>query len=326
MKKLLIHIRTSVKFISVTILAIAIILGIICFTYKPTYAVTIDGEAVGYTKDKTKLQQRITDYIENGNEENVAFVDVSSMPEYKLCLLKKDIETNDDEIYAKVEELGTTYYKYYAILVDGEEKEYVASFEEAENAVKGLQDKNSANKDKLTIVEKYEVEPKDIVTQEEVISKLYEEVEVKQTTKTQNTTKIASATMNSSSKKVDLGISLIRPTTGTITSRFGTRWGKQHKGLDIGASTGTPIKAAASGTVTKAGRTSDYGNIVVISHGNGIETYYAHCSKLYVTVGQKVSQGEQIAAVGSTGRSTGPHLHLEIRVNGVAQNPQNYLY
>mgnify|MGYP000106149234 FL=1 len=66
--------------------------------------------------------------------------------------------------------------------------------------------------------------------------------------------------------------------------------------------------------------------MIVISHGNGIETYYGHCSKLYVEVGDKVSQGETIAAVGSTGNSTGPHLHLEIRVNGVAYNPQNYVY
>ncbi len=66
--------------------------------------------------------------------------------------------------------------------------------------------------------------------------------------------------------------------------------------------------------------------MIVISHGNGVQTYYAHCSKLYAKVGQQVSQGQSIAAVGSTGNSTGPHLHLEVRVNGVAYNPQNYVY
>ena len=66
--------------------------------------------------------------------------------------------------------------------------------------------------------------------------------------------------------------------------------------------------------------------MVVINHGNGVETYYAHCSKLYVKAGQQVSQGDRIAAVGNSGNSTGPHLHLEIRINGVAYNPQNYLY
>ena len=69
-----------------------------------------------------------------------------------------------------------------------------------------------------------------------------------------------------------------------------------------------------------------YGNLVIISHGNGIETYYAHCSKLLVSVGQNVSSGEQIALVGSTGNSTGSHLHVEVRVNGKPVNPQNYLY
>ena len=143
-----------------------------------------------------------------------------------------------------------------------------------------------------------------------------------------SSTVVAATGVNSSSKKVNLGISLIRPTSGIVTSRFGARWGRQHKGVDIGAPKGTPIKAAAAGTVTTAsyGYNGGYGNYVIISHGNGIQTVYAHCNSLNVSVGQKVSQGQQIATVGSTGNSTGNHLHLEIRVNGVAQNPQNYLY
>ena len=132
-----------------------------------------------------------------------------------------------------------------------------------------------------------------------------------------------------SSRKTSLGISLIRPISGTITSRFGARSSirsSAHTGLDISAPTGTPIKAAASGTVTFAGWKGSYGYMLVISHGSGVQTYYAHCNKLYASVGQTVSQGETIAAVGSTGNSTGPHLHLEVRVNGVAYNPQNYVY
>ena len=117
--------------------------------------------------------------------------------------------------------------------------------------------------------------------------------------------------------------------SGIITSRFGessSRRTSKHTGLDIGASTGTKIKACADGTVTFSGYKGSYGYMVVINHGNGIETYYAHCSKLYANVGDKISQGDVIAAVGNTGNSTGPHLHLEIRVNGIAYNPQNYLY
>ena len=124
-----------------------------------------------------------------------------------------------------------------------------------------------------------------------------------------------------------LGIGLIKPVSGTITSRFGARSSGTHKGLDIATATGTTIAAAAGGTVTFSGwDTYGLGYCVKINHGNGVETVYGHCSKLYVKSGQKVSRGEAIAAVGSTGNSTGSHLHLEIKLNGVAQNPQLYLY
>lgn len=96
--------------------------------------------------------------------------------------------------------------------------------------------------------------------------------------------------------------------------------------MDIAAPNGTKIKAAADGEVTYSGWMSGYGNLIIISHGNGIQTYYGHCSKLYVSKGTKVSAGDTIAAVGSTGNSTGNHLHFEIRKNGVQINPQKYLY
>ena len=122
----------------------------------------------------------------------------------------------------------------------------------------------------------------------------------------------------------------IAPVTGRISSRYGANESIRnhtHKGLDIAASNGTPIKAAADGVVTYAQYNSGgYGNLVKISHGNGVESYYGHCSKLYVKVGQTVKAGDTIAAVGSTGNSTGNHLHFEIRVNGEQVNPQNYLY
>lgn len=328
MKKVLIHIRTWVKLISVVFLASCLILGAIAFIYKPTYSVHLNGEAIGYTKDKSSLQQKINDYIEKGDGENIAFVEVENLPEYKLCLLKKEIQPNDDEIFDIVKQSGKTYYKYYAILQAGEEKLFLASFEEAEEAINGLKEKNSKNKNELTIKEKYVAEPKDIVTKEEVISKLYEKVEVKVKAKTSTGPVSFASSMNNTSKKLALSINLIKPVSGTVTSRFGVRWGSSHKGVDVGAPKGTGIKAAAGGTVitSSTGYNGGYGNYVVISHGNGIETAYGHCSALYVKVGQKVSQGEIIAAVGNTGRSYGNHLHFEIRVNGVAQNPQNYLY
>lgn len=110
-----------------------------------------------------------------------------------------------------------------------------------------------------------------------------------------------------------------------VTSKFGSRWGDLHKGVDLACSTGTNIYAADGGTVIKAGYSGTYGNLVVIDHQNGQETRYAHCSKLLVSVGDKVFQGQHIAEVGNTGRSTGPHLHFEIRIGGSPKNPFNYL-
>jgi murein DD-endopeptidase MepM/ murein hydrolase activator NlpD len=328
MKKLFIHIRTWVKVISLVIIASIIITSGVAFIYQPTYSVTLNGEFIGYTKDKSSLQSKINDYVNNGDGANIAFVQLDNLPEYSLCLLKKDIETNDEDIFETVAASGKIYYRYYAIMLQEEVKMYVATFEEAEEALAGLKEKNSKNKNDITIEEKYESEAKDIVSAEEVISTLYEKVETtKKTTSSSSTVKYATGA-NNTSQKIAIAINLIKPVSGTVTSRFGTRWGSTHKGVDIGAAKGTAIKAAASGTVVTAstGYNGGYGNYMVISHGDGVETAYGHCSALYVKVGQKVSQGEVIGAVGNTGRSYGNHLHFEIRINGVAQNPQNYLY
>jgi murein DD-endopeptidase MepM/ murein hydrolase activator NlpD len=117
----------------------------------------------------------------------------------------------------------------------------------------------------------------------------------------------------------------IWPVTGPVTSGYGWRWGRMHEGIDISAPTGTSILAAAAGTVIHAGWLGGYGYLVVIDHGNGLATAYAHASAILVAVGQSMSQGETVALVGSTGHSTGPHLHFEVRVNGVAVDPLLYL-
>ncbi len=118
---------------------------------------------------------------------------------------------------------------------------------------------------------------------------------------------------------------LQKPVTGTLTSRMGQRWSRLHAGIDIGASKGTSIKAADGGTIIYAGYDGNYGNTVRIDHGGNMVTVYAHCSKLLVKQGQKVAKGQQIATVGSTGRSTGPHLHFEVRINGKVKNPLDYV-
>src|SRR5690606_7644327 len=103
---------------------------------------------------------------------------------------------------------------------------------------------------------------------------------------------------------------LIWPARGRLTSRYGRRWGRLHKGIDIANSRGTPVYAADSGKVISTGYNGGYGNLVKIDHGGGMVTYYAHLSKIVVSSGSSVSKGQLIGYMGSTGRSTGPHLHF----------------
>ncbi|CAN5140434.1 M23 family metallopeptidase [soil metagenome] len=118
---------------------------------------------------------------------------------------------------------------------------------------------------------------------------------------------------------------LIWPVDGPVTSGFGWRWGRMHQGIDIAVPTGTSVRAPAAGTVIHSGWLGGYGYLVVVDHGNGLATASAHNSVLVAAVGQAVAQGETVALAGSTGNSSGPNVHFEVRVNGVAVDPLLYL-
>ena len=331
-KQILVFARKSMKLTILMAVSVFLIICAVALFFKPIYAVSINGESVGYSKDKSKLQAKINKYIESGEggeDSNIAFVQVDNIPEYKMCLLKRNIVTNDDEIFEKIKQSGVVYYKYYAIMEGEDEKAYVSNFSQAEEIVTKLKQKDSNNIDKITILELYDVELKEFAEVDATVTALYQQKVVPVVKKKVVSTGKYNTSKGISDKKVALNLNLIKPVSGTITSRFGevsSRRTKRHTGLDIAARTGTPIKAAAGGTVTFSGYKGTYGYLVAIDHGNGVETYYAHCSKLNVRAGQQVSQGQVIAAVGNTGNSTGPHLHLEVRLNGVAYNPQNYIY
>lgn len=340
-KKVLIHTRRTMKLVILITVALLAIIAVVASFYKISYSVSLNGQELGYTDNKSKLQSQINEYMENGENQNTAFVQLDNLPKYKICLLKRNVNSNDEEIFNTIKSGGTTYYRYYAVLENQEEKVYVPEFTEAEEIVNKLKEKNSTNIDNITISEKYDTELKVMDNIDDAVASLYLEPKnvvvastKKSTTKKSTGTAVKSTgtvntAMTISGTKVALGISLSKPVSGIISSRFGARSSirsSAHTGLDIATSTGTPVAAAASGTVTFAGWKGSYGNLMVITHSNGVQTYYGHCSKLYFSAGATVSQWQTIAAVGSTGNSTGPHLHFEIRVNGVAYNPQNYLY
>ena len=136
---------------------------------------------------------------------------------------------------------------------------------------------------------------------------------------------ILAAQTHSSVTATPSSAGLIWPVNGPITSPFGPRWGSFHYGIDIGVPTGTPIHAAAAGTVIYCGPEGGYGNLVVLDNGGNLATAYAHQSEIAVTCGQHVEQGDVIGYVGCTGHCFGPHLHFEVRINGTPVDPLGYL-
>ena len=117
----------------------------------------------------------------------------------------------------------------------------------------------------------------------------------------------------------------INPASGVLTSEFGERWGRKHTGIDIGGDMGSDIIAASGGVVECADWVSGYGNYIIIDHENGYKTAYGHCQELLVSEGERVSRGDLIALMGSTGNSTGPHLHFEVKYMDAYLNPIEYV-
>lgn len=281
------------------------------------------GEEVGYVSNKKEFEKLVDKEILNPEETNIAFVDIEEMPKYHFLLIENTKETSEEEIFSKIEEMAVRTYKMYAITLNNEVATYVNSKEEAEETINKMKEENGKELEEINIAmqEVYTQnleETKNIVE----IASAIETAKLELTKKVQEQEKIKSSTLD--------GIYFaVKPVTGNITSRFGANESIRdhtHKGMDIAAPNGTNIKASADGTITYSGWMSGYGNLIIISHGNGIQTYYGHCSKLYASVGKVVKAGDVIAAVGSTGNSTGNHLHFEIRKNGSQINPQKYLY
>ncbi len=345
---------------NIVAIALFIIMAVILIKFKLVCEVTADGERLGYITDKENFEQSVNDII-NKKEDNKLYTTIENMPEYRIVFVDKDEETNDEKVLAKVEESSETTYKLYAVTIDGKEKTTVKNLEEAENLVAELKKEYQGKTSKeIAIVDVITTDSnKDVSTIQVAKADITEELDktvktvsttAKATTTTKkvtsrgssstskktssSTTKKTTTSRSSTTKKTSStslnGVKLtVKPVSGIITSRFGSRESIRssgHKGLDIAAKKGTKIKAAAGGTVIFAGYSGAYGYVVKISHGSGIKTYYAHCSKLYVKTGDTVSAGDVIAAVGSTGRSTGSHLHFEVVKNGTSVNPQNYLY
>ena len=312
-----------------------VIMSFVFMKYKLVYGVKVDGEDSGYVASKIALERKIDDYVINGEgEENLGYVILNTNIDYKLMLVSKDISTSDSEIFARVKDESDVYYKVYAVLVDDNEKGLVATLADAQKIVDEVNEKQSEYKEKssLQIEEKYLQEYELIEDIEVAINDIYEPIKkanevIREIRATPAAAKTVSEevllALKESLTELDFQLPVESP---VITSRFGWRSSGFHYGIDLAKPTGTPIYAAESGIVTYSDWMGAYGYLVIIQHAGGYETRYGHCSKLVAAVGDEVSQGDLISYVGSTGRSTGPHVHVEIRYEGTALNPEVFLY
>ena len=327
-KKLKFYTKEFLKIFNITIIAFGLIIAIILIKYKPMYKVSISGEKLGYIENKQALEETLKEEITENSSKTIEDISLNTQPEYELKLVNRTENTEEKEVVQELKEEVTVTYKYYEIAVQENVVEKVNTSEEAEELVNEIKEENDSEEINLSIVEKYTQNEEEANTSELEVAK----------TNVQDTVQTAIAEIEQQKEEEERwnalptinGIKLaVTPIEGRITSRYGASSSirkSTHTGLDISAVTGTDIKVVADGTVISAKYNGAYGYLVKVDHGNGVETWYAHTSKMYVKKGDTVKAGDVIAAVGSTGNSTGPHLHLEIRLNGEHLDPQDYLY
>lgn len=327
--------------LKIAFVAFLIITAIILIKYEPQYEVSINNKKVGYVTSKNDINNYINENVASLEKNNIAFVTLENSPSLKLKLVNRNIDEQEELIKTELKEQLNIQYTTFAISINGENKTYVSTQEEAQNVIDELKKEyDEKYTDKLGILQVYSEDNAEILAVSNENAKESISNELSNIKKSNETVKVASTkksvTKSSTVKKLDSinGIKLsVKPLSGIITSRYGRRsspgggvGSTNHKGLDIAAKQGTAIKAAASGKVTFAGSKGSLGNLVIIDHGNGVQTYYGHCSKLNVSTGDSVNAGDNIAAVGKTGAATGYHLHFEVHLNGKIVNPQRYIY
>ncbi len=327
-KKLKFYTKEFLKFFNIIVIALGIIIAIILIKYKPMYKVSISGEEIGYVENKQALEETLKEEITENTSKTIEDIQLNDEPEYELKLVNRAEDTEDKTLVEELKEEVTVTYKYYEIAVQENVVEKVNTSEEAEELINEIKEQNNSEDIDLSIVEKYTQNEEEANTSDLEVAKANVQETVQTTIEEIEQQKEEEERWNAlpSINGIKLAVT---PIEGRITSRYGVRSSirkSTHTGLDISAVQGTAIKVIADGTVTAASYNGSYGNLVKVDHGNGVETWYAHTSKMYVKKGDTVKAGDVIAAVGSTGNSTGPHLHLEIRVNGEHVNPQDYLY
>ena len=304
-------------------IGLRLIIAIILIKYKPSYEVKVEEKSIGYVQNKESFETKIEQEVINQQGNNIDSVTLVNEPKYELKLISRTKNTNEEQIIAKLKENTNITYKYFAVTLDNQVKSHVSTIEEATKVVENIKKANENDIDlNLQVVETYTQSLEEINSDTVEVAETNIQKEVNTIIKENGPTKINGIKI--ASMPIDASVRTIISSRYGEISRIRT---SAHKGVDIACKSGTPIKSTADGTVIySAYDKTGLGYVVKIDHGKGVQTWYAHCSKLYVKTGEQVNAGDIISAVGSTGNSTGPHLHLEIRKDGKPVNPQIYVY
>lgn len=288
----------------------------------PAYLMKSDGKIIGNVLSEKSGNLIIDDiknyYIKNGNIQDVKTNDLKNKISYEKCLLSVNMIKNELDTEAEIlnnnerENYSLIGYTFFCEKTVNEVLPYAETIKWSADLNKGQQKvvQIGANG----------------ISQKIKQSTYFNDRLIKDDGNKTITIKAPIERIVMRGTKEISSTALLVPSRGSITSYFGARWGKMHLGIDIAANTGDPIRAAMDGIVAVSEWETSYGNVVKIDGSLGIRTIYGHCSKLLVKKGQKVNRGDLIALVGSTGNSTGPHVHFEVRKNGIPQNPLLYLH
>lgn len=272
-------------------IGILIITAITLAKFRPVYSVYVDEKETGCIQNKNEFENFLEENLYNNKEQNIAFSDINAKIKYTFKLIEKDQETTEGEVFLAIKEKADITYFQYAVNVNGVERKYLKTEEQAKQVLEEL--KKELGEDiniSISTVYTKNLQAENEVEIANISSQICEEIKEEK--------RKEEATIN--------GVYLsVNPISGNITSRYGSRESIRdhtHQGLDIAAPTGTKIKAVSDGTVSYSGVMGGYGNLIIIDHGNGITSYYGHCSKLLAKVGDKVVAGDVIAEVRKYGK------------------------
>ncbi len=326
---------STLKFIAFSMLSLALIFSAVVFTifntYKPAVKTYINGECIGYFSSEQQFDEVYNQLVtEKQNIDPNVKAYLESEPTFETSYVKDSL-LEQQNVYTNLRAQVKTEYTIYNVAVDGENKMTFNTKDEALTYAESLKSQvsklntqiNEARVEELgeiTTIERADAILKDIVDRNKPV-----------TTPKATTAPKKKATNNTNNNVKTIGATSVQATGAgvwpTVARRINCHWMGYagHTGTDIGGAIGTAIYAFRTGTVIFAGWSSGYGNTVRIDHGGGVSTLYAHASQLLVKTGQRVSEGQMIAKIGMTGYTTGPHLHFEVRINGVPVNAYPYI-